>query len=161
MAHAVLPEFRSAIEALWQSLRLPAPKFAEPGEIRLRVESLSLSLSDSGRGTIVIEGGAGLIANEQALAAAQIRKVLHTNLGFLLDGAAAVYLKPLPNRGFSLVAHASYAYRALSPALLMRTIEDVIRVIEYYSAELKSVVSAPRPHISKFDESEQAVIFRP
>jgi hypothetical protein len=75
--------------------------------------------------------------------------------------AAAVYLKPLPNRGFSLIAHASYAYKALSPALFMRTIEDVIRAIEYYSAELKTVVSAPRQHPSKFDETEQAVIFRP
>lgn len=161
MIPAVLPEFRSTIEALWQSLRLPAPKFTEAGEAQLRVENIPLTLIDSGRGALIIEGAAGAIATEQAVRAAQIRRVLQTNLGFLIDSEAAVYLKPLPNRGVSLVARASYAYKALSPDLLTRTIEDVIRAIEYYSAELTSVVSVPRPRLATFDDSEPAVIFRP
>lgn len=161
MVQAALPEFGSVIQALWQSLRLPPPKFTEPDQIRLRVENISLSLADNGRGSIVIEGSAGTVAQEQAVRAAQIRKILQTNLGFLIDGEAAVYLKPLPQRGLSLVVHASHAYKALSPPLLTKTIEDVIRAIEYYSTELKSAVSTPRQRSSTFDDPEQAVIFRP
>lgn len=140
---------------------MPAPKFTEPDQIQLRVENISLYLIDNGRGALVIEGAAGTIANEQAIAASQIHKILHTNLGFLIASEAAVYLRPLPTRGFALVAHASYAYEELSPAVLTRKIEDVIRAVEYYSAELKSGSTVPRQRRSEPDEPDSAVIFRP
>ena len=157
----ILPEFKSAIEALWHSLGLPAPRFTEPGRIQLRVESISLDLIDNGRGTLVIEGIAGTVSSEQAARSAQIRKILQTNLGFLLDSEAAVYAKTDKNQHFSLAVQASCAFRNLSTATLIQKIEDVIRTIEYYSAELKTGYSGAKQLISNIEMMEPAVIFRP
>ena len=155
------PEFQSAIEALWQSLGLPAPRFTEAGRVQLRVESISLDLADNGRGTLVIEGIAGTISAEQAARSTQIRKILQTNLGFLLDGEAGVYAKSDKNQQLSLIVQASCAFNSLSTDILIQKIEDVVRTIEYYSVELKPGYSGQKQRIDKIDMLEPAVIFRP
>ncbi|WP_378940819.1 type III secretion system chaperone [Mesorhizobium sp. ANAO-SY3R2] len=158
---SVLPEFRSAIEALWQSLGLPAPKFTEPGHIQLRVESISLNLLDNGRGALIVEGVAGTVATEQTTRAAQIRKILQTNLGFLLDSDASVYVKSLKNQGISLLVQARFLYKSHSTAILVKKIEDVVRLTEYYSSEFKTEYATIRPAAPKFDGADAPVIFKP
>lgn len=158
-----MQDFRSVVTALWARLGIGEPRFNEPGRVQLRIDGISLDLVDNGRGLLVVEGSAGSFAADSVARARQTRRVLETNLGFVPSGDAAVYLKTRPNGEKSLTARATYHYRRSNLDYLVKIIEDVLRVAEYYGSEFKSVssVTAQRSARALPDPLGAEVIFRP
>jgi hypothetical protein len=155
-------QFRSTITKLWARLALAPPRFIEPGRVRLNVEGMGLDLHDDGRGNLVIEGVAASFSADPAQRARQTRKVLGTNMGLLLDNEAGVHASTLPGGETALSVRAAYAYSDARLDRLVKKIEDTVRTIEYYSAELKTMaVANNRSKASASTEAEPAVIFRP
>ncbi len=155
-------EFRSTITKLWTRLALAPPRFVEPGRVRLNVEGIGLDLRDDGRGGLVIEGLAASFSADPAQRARQIRKVLTTNMGLLLDNEAGVHATTLPSGEPALSVRATYAYSDARPERLVKKIEDTVRTIEYYSTELKTIaVANNRGGAPASTEAELALIFRP
>lgn len=159
---AVHGEFQAAIAALWARLGLAPPRFAEPDRVQLRVEGVSVDLFDNGRGSLVIEGVAGELSHDPALRVRQTRRILETNLGLLLDSEAGVYLAGSRNGQVDVAVRAAYPYAMERIERLMKKVEDTIRTMEYYSAELKfDAAAGARAHAAVSATSEPAVIFRP
>lgn len=155
-------EFRSTITRLWARLALAPPRFVEPGRVRLNVEGIGLDLRDDGRGSLVIEGVAASFSADPVQRARQTRKVLSTNMGLLLDNEAGVHASTLPGGETALSVRAAYAYSDARPERLVKKIEDTVRTIEYYSAELKTMaVASNRGSAQTSTEAEPTVIFRP
>jgi hypothetical protein len=155
-------DFRSTVTQLWRRLGLGEPRFNEPGRIQLRIDRTSLDLTDNGRGRLVVEGIAGALPAGGPEAARRIRRVLQTNLGFLLGNEAGVYTKN--RQGETVLAvRAGYAYSLGNPDRLKKTIEDTLRVIDYYAAEFASAPSPAAPAGARgvAEETMGAVIFRP
>jgi len=155
-------DFRSSVIGLWARLGLGEPRFNEPGRIQLRIDRTSLDLVDNGRGRLIVEGVAGTLPMDRAEAARRVRRVLQTNLGFLLGNEAGVYVKD--RQGDSVLAvRASYAYGAADPERLKKTIEDTLRVIDYYGAQFAAAVPSGLPVGGRgvAEETIEAVIFRP
>ncbi|KQT54069.1 hypothetical protein ASG43_00030 [Aureimonas sp. Leaf454] len=159
-------DFPSAIRALWTELKLGEPRMVDPEHVRLRIESIGIDLYDSGRGIVLIEAVAGLLSEDPARAARQVSQILRTNLGFLVDGDAGVFLRAAPSGAQSLVATSSYRLDASSTTRFVAKIEDTLRIAEFYAGELKGndvrLVPARSPTGSiASTEPEAAVIFRP
>lgn len=153
--------FQKTIGALWEKLGLQPPRFTDPGRVQMRVESIALDLVDDGRGRLIIEGSAGRLARDEARRQAQIRRVLKTNLGFLVQSEAAVYLKPVSDSQVVLAVRATHGYAAKIDRLI-RKIENVVQSIEYYSGEMKLVdVQGIGHSVATSTSTEPAVIFRP
>lgn len=154
-------EFRFAIGALWEKLGLGPPRFTEPGHVRLDLGTSRLDLTDNGRGSLIIEGVAATLATDEAQRATQVRKVLESTTGLLVDNDVGVHETMLPSGTPALSAYASYPYSLDNPDRLMKKIEDMVSTIEYYSDELKLMtVGGSRRGTSIFD-ADQAVIFKP
>ncbi len=158
-----MQDFRSVVTALWARLGIGEPRFNEPGRVQLRIDGISLDLTDSGRGLLVVEGGAGVFAGDPVARARQTRRVLETNLGFVPSGDAGTYLKTRPNGEKSLTGRAVYDYRRTNLDYLVKIIEDVLRVAEYYGSEFKSVTSVVTQRSAQAlpDPLGAEVIFRP
>lgn len=157
-------DFQSIVSALWARLGMGAPRFGEENRIRLRVETVGLDLIDNGRGALEIEGSAGRLSRHAPARAAQIRQVLESNLGLLVANDAGVFLRPALDGETVVAVRSSYAMKSLQTDRLIKKIEDVVRLIEYYAGELKSANvaapsrQAPKPAAASF---EPAMIFRP
>ena len=158
-----MQDFRSVVTALWARLGIGEPRFNEPGRVQLRIDGISLDLTDNGRGLLVVEGSVGAFAVDPVARARQTRRVLDTNLGFVPSGDAGVYLKTRPNGEKSLTSRAIYDYRRTNLDYLVKIIEDVLQVAEYYGSEFKSVVSVTtqRSAPAVQDPLGVEVIFRP
>ena len=158
-----MKDFPSTVGALWARLGLGEPRFTEPGRIQLRIDGISLDLTDNGRGLLIVEGYAGPLAADPAARARQTRRVLQTNLGFVPIGEAGIYLRSRPNGEKSLAGRATYAYRRGNLDYLVKIIEDVLQATEYYRAEFKTVatVREQRPAQAPSDPLGTAMIFRP
>lgn len=158
-----MQDFRFVVTALWARLGIGEPRFNEPGRVQLRIDGINLDLTDNGRGLLVVEGSAGVLAADPVLRARQTRRVLETNLGFLPSGEAGLYLRSRPNGEKSLTGRATYDYRRANLDYFVKIIEDVLRVTEYYGAEFKSAasVTAQRSVQALPDPLGSAMIFRP
>lgn len=155
-------EFRSTITKLWARLALAPPRFVEPGRVQLNVEGMGLALHDDGRGRLVVEGVAATFSADPAQRARQIRKVLGTNMGLLLDNEAGVLARTLPSGETVLAVRAAYTYSHARLERLVKKIEDTVRTMEYYSCELKTmVVATNRGGAPAAAGAESAMIFRP
>lgn len=157
-------DFRSAVAGLWARLGLGEPRFNEPGRMQLRVDGTSLDLIDNGRGKLIVEGAIGSLPADRVESARRIRRVLETNLGFLVGNEAGVHAKAQGGET-RLCVRASYAYQSADPERLTKIIEDVLRVIEYYTAQFASAAAMPyraSPGAQgAAEEAVQAMIFRP
>ena len=155
-------DFQGAIGKVWAKLGLSAPRFTEAGRIRLRIEGIGLDLADSGTGLLLVEGSAGTLSPNARDRARQTRRVLETNLGLLLGNDASVHVKPLAGGSHTLAVRSAYGYRDGSIDRLVKKIEDVLRVIEYYAGELNTTGSVPAPRPAERPSgSESMMIFRP
>lgn len=155
-------DFRSTIVKLWERLGLPQPRFVEPGRVQLKIDGIGLDLIDNGRGVLVIEGVAGYLSEEPAHRAEQIRMVLNTNFGLLVDFEVGVYLTALPNQQTAITVRASCPFEMDNPGRLIKKLEDTVQTIEYYQPQLKSAaVSGARRSGGASGSPEPAVIFRP
>lgn len=154
--------FQETVGALWERLDLQPPRFTDPGRVQMRVEGIALDLVDDGRGRLIVEGSAGRLAGDPERRRLQTRRVLETNLGFLVQSGAGVYLKPVSDSQIILAVRASHDYAGSKIDRLVKKIEDVIQLIEYYSGEMKLVAAPEVRHSSATSTSaEPAVIFRP
>ncbi len=158
-----MQDFRSVVTALWARLGIGEPRFNEPGRVQLRIDGISLDLTDNGRGLLVVEGAAGALAGDPVARARQIRRLLETNLGLVPSGEAGVYLRTRPNGEKSVTGRAIYDYRRTNLDYLVRIIEDVLQVVEYYGSDIKSAgaVAAQRSAPVVSDALGAEVIFRP
>jgi hypothetical protein len=155
-------DFRSTITSLWARLGMGEPRFGDANRVRLRVESVGLDLIDNGRGALEIEGVAGRLDRPGPARANQVRRILESNLGLLLGNDAGVFLRTALDGETALAVRSSYAMKTARPDRLIKKIEDVVRLIEYYAGELKSANVAPRRQEAREASSfEPAVIFRP
>ena len=154
--------FESTVERVWSRLGLGAPRPSEPGRIRLRVESVNIDLSDTGRGSMLIDGSAGRLAPEGPARAAQIRRILETNAGLLVDNDAGVFLARAPDGREILAVRSVYRYRTGNLDRLIKKIEDSVRVVEFYAAEFRSTgPQASRASSQAAPAPESVMIFRP
>lgn len=155
-------DFQNAVAKVWDRLGLPAPRFAEASSIRMRIENVGIDLSDSGTGLLLIEGSAGRFSLDGQVRARQTRRILDTNLGLIVGHDAAVFAKTLPTGDATLAVRSVFAYRTGSIDRLVSKIEDVLRTIDYYAADLKTIdpVQTPR-RAGATPELEAVMIFRP
>jgi hypothetical protein len=158
-----MQDFRSVVTALWARLGIGEPRFNEPGRVQLRIDGIGLELTDNGRGLLVVECSAGAFAADPTVRARQVRRVLETNLGFVPVGDAGLYLKSRPNGDKALTGRAIYDYRRTNLDYLVKIIEDVLQVAEYYGAEFKSAASVTTQRSAQPvpDPLGTEVIFRP
>ncbi|MBC8130161.1 MAG: hypothetical protein H7Y08_07540 [Rhizobiaceae bacterium] len=155
-------DFTSAIRMLWAELRLGEPRIVDPRHVRLRIEGMGIDLFDSGTGLLVVEGVAGRLSTDPVEASRQVRRVLETNVGLLIDGDAGVYLKASPAGAQALVATSAYRLSTMRIDRLVKKIEDTLRLVEYYAPEFKGLEkSAPGSRVAMHPSAEPVVIFRP
>lgn len=154
-------EFRLAVAALWKRLGLGPPGFAEPGRVRLVAGKTKLDLVDNGRGSLVIEGIAARLSNDEARRAAQVRKVLATNMGLLLGNDVGVYAAELPSGVPALKVRASYAYSSARQDRLLEKVEDCVWAVEFYAKEMNAVGGHGGRRSPSSSNDDEAVIFTP
>lgn len=154
--------FQSVIAALWARLDLGQPRLVEPGRVQLRIGAVAVDLLDEGQTMLVIEGSAGNLPSAPAERDEEIRRILRTNLGFLLNGDAGVYTKRLPGDRIAVMVRSTCRYASHSTERLVQQIEDVVNVLEHYTAGLKQYAPPPRQHKRRASrDTEAAVIFKP
>lgn len=153
-------DFRHAIAALWERLGLGPPAFGEPGRVRLIVENTKLDLIDDGRGRLVVEGVAVTLSGDRTRRAGQIRTILGSNMGLLLDNDVGIHAAELPSGAPAAKVHASYAYASRRPDRLLAKVEDCVWAMEFFAREIDSA-GGPGGRRTPSGNDERTVIFTP
>ncbi|MGV8938749.1 MAG: type III secretion system chaperone [Allorhizobium sp.] len=155
--------FKHSVDRLFSRLGLPEPYFDASGSVRLRIEMVAVDLVDDDRGSMRIEGLAGVLPLDQRAKSEAMHAILRVNTGLMIDSRAGTYLKVREDGREMVCVEASHAYVPDDIDGLVSRIEDVVRRIEIHRAAFPAENSARNiPNVSSSPEAniENTFIFR-
>ncbi len=153
--------FATTTTELMAKLGLPPPRSGAMGRVDLRVDGVSVEMTEAadGRG-IVVRGSPGRLSDHPPQRGDQIRRLLRDALGLMPSSLAAVVLEPDAAGQPRIVALATYAYRFRQVGRLVEAVEDVVEACERFAPLLRQANDRGDDPGRRFAATE-TLIFRP